>query len=233
MGEHQFRGRRSISYRQAINILSTIITPLANLIALYLGYASVGTTLVGIIIQVLMLPIYAIYCAKQLSLHPKFTKMPKQLITEILGFSLYVFIGSIVDMLFCATDKDILGMQTSTAAIAIYNIGVTFNSLFTSLSTSISVVLQPKVAMMVRQDASKAELSSVFIRVGRLQYALISLPLTGFIVFGQAFLCKWADTEYSGSYWIALVTLMPLTVPLIQNTGVSIVMAQNNPMPFH
>lgn len=214
-------------YRQAINILSTIVTPLANLIALYLGYASVGITLVGTIIQVLMLPIYAIYCAKQLGLHPKFTKMPKQLITEILGFSLYVFIGSIVDMLFWATDKVILGMQTSTTVIAIYNIGVTFNSLFTSLSTSISVVLQPKVAMMIRQDAPKAELSSVFIRVGRLQYALISLPLTGFIVFGQAFLCKWAGTEYSESYWIALVTLVPLTVPLIQNTGVSIVMAQN------
>lgn len=38
---------------------------------------------------------------------------------------------------------------------------------------------------------------------------------------------KWAGNNYSDSYWIALVTLIPLTVPLIQNTGISIVMAQN------
>ena len=214
-------------YRQAINILSTVAAPIANLIALYLGYASVGMSLAGTILQVVMLPLYTVYCSKQLGLHPKFKKMPKQLIVEILGFSLYVFIGSIVDMLFWATDKVILGMEASTAAIAIYNIGVTFNSMFTNLSTAVSGVLQPKVTIMVKQNVSNTELSSVFIRVGRLQYALISLALSGFIVFGQAFLHKWAGNDYSNSYWIALVTLIPLTVPLIQNTGISIVMAQN------
>ena len=214
-------------YRQAINIFSTVAAPVANLVALYLGYASVGMTLAGTLMQVVMLPLYAVYCVKQLGLHPKFRKMPGRLITEILGFSLYVFIGSIVDMLFWATDKVILGMEASTAAIAVYNVGVTFNSMFTNLSTAVSGVLQPKVTIMVKQDAPKSELSAVFIRVGRLQYALISLALSGFVVFGQAFLRKWAGNNYSDSYWIALVTLIPLTIPLIQNTGISIVMAQN------
>lgn len=214
-------------YRQAINIFSNVAAPIANLVALYLGYASIGMTLAGTFMQILMLPLYTAYCAKQLGLHPKFKRMPGNLITEILGFSLYVFIGSIVDMLFWATDKVILGMEASTAAIAVYNIGVTFNSMFTNLSTAVSGVLQPKVTIMVKQNTPKSELSAVFIKVGRLQYALISLALSGFIVFGQAFLRKWAGNDYSDSYWIALVTLIPLTVPLIQNTGISIVMAQN------
>lgn len=214
-------------YRQAINIFSTVAAPVVNLVALYLGYASIGMTLAGTIMQVVMLPLYTIYCSKQLGLHPRFTKMPGNLITEILGFSLYVFIGSIVDMLFWATDKVILGMEASTAAIAIYNIGVTFNSMFTNLSTAVSGVLQPKVTIMIKQEAPESELSAVFVRVGRLQYALISLALSGFIVFGRAFLRKWAGDDYTESYWIALVTLIPLTVPLIQNTGISIVMAQN------
>ena len=54
-------------------------------------------------------------------------------------------------MLFWATDKVILGMEASTAAIAVYNIGVTFNSMFTNLSTAVSGVLQPKVTIMVKQ----------------------------------------------------------------------------------
>ena len=72
-------------------------------------------------------------------------------------------------MLFWATDKVILGMEASTAAIAVYNVGVTFNSMFTNLSTAVSGVLQPKVTIMVKQNAPKSELSAVFIRVGRLQ----------------------------------------------------------------
>ena len=149
------------------------------------------------------------------------------LLSEVLGFSLYVFIGSIVDMLFWATDKVILGMEASTTALAVYNIGVTFNAMFTQLSTAVSGVLQPKMTIMVKQERSIEELSAVFIRVGRLQYCLLSLVLSGFIVFGQAFLRRWAGNDYADSYWIALVTMIPLMVPLIQNTGISIVMAQN------
>lgn len=214
-------------YRQAVNILSTVAAPIFNLVALFLGYASIGMTLAGTALQVAMLPLNIGYCVKKLGLRPRFRRMPMDLLSEVLGFSLYVFIGSIVDMLFWATDKVILGMEASTAAIAVYNIGVTFNTMFTNLSTAVSGVLQPKMTIMVKQNRPVEELSAVFIRVGRLQYCMLSLVLSGFVVFGQAFLRIWAGNDYVDSYWIALVTMIPLMVPLIQNTGISIVMAQN------
>lgn len=214
-------------YRQAVNILSTVAAPCCNLIALYLGFGSIGLSVVTTILQFAMLPLNAIYCFKVLHIHPRFSRLPMQLIKELVRFSAFVFLGSVVDMLFWATDKVILGMLASTTAVAIYNVGASFNSMMTNLSTAFSGVLTPKVTVMVTKDATPSQLTELFIRVGRLQYYLIALALSGFIVFGKPFLVLWAGVEYESAYYIALVTLIPLSVPLIQNTGLSIVTAQN------
>jgi O-antigen/teichoic acid export membrane protein len=145
----------------------------------------------------------------------------------MLGFSVFVFIGSIVDMLFWATDKVILGMLSGSVAVAIYNVGGTFNNMVMNLSTSISGVLTPRVTGMVVKDASKDELTNLFIRVGRLQFIVIALIVSGFTAFGQAFITLWAGKDYHDAYWVAILTMFPLCVPLIQNIGLTIVTAQN------
>lgn len=130
-------------------------------------------------------------------------------------------------MLFWSTDKVILGMLASSTAIAVYNIGGTFNNMVISLSTSISGVLTPKITGMVATDVSKEQFTELFIRIGRLQYFVIALIISGFSVFGQSFIQLWAGSEYADAYWIAILTMFPLCIPLIENTGLSIVIAQN------
>ena len=85
----------------------------------------------------------------------------------------------------------------------------------------------PKITGMVVKEAKGEELTELFIRVGRLQYIIIALVVSGFTVFGRSFIILWAGSEYINAYWIAILTLFPLCIPLIQNTGVSIVVAQN------
>lgn len=214
-------------FRKLVDMLATVAAPIANLIALYLGFASIGMAVTSTAIQFLMLPLNAYYCLKVLHIKPHFVQLPRNLIREMLGFSAFVFIGQIVDMLFWATDKIILGMLASSTAVAVYNIGCTFNGMVTSLSASISGVLTPKVTAMVITNSQKKELSDLFIRVGRIQYLIIALIVSGFAVFGQSFVLLWAGENFVKSYWIALLTMIPLTVPLIQNTGLSIITAQN------
>ena len=215
------------TFRKLVDMLATVVAPIANLIALYLGFASVGMAVAATIVQSVMFPLNTAYCSKKLHLRPIIAKMPKCLIKEMLGFSLFIFIGSIVDMLFWSTDKIILGMLSGSVAVAIYNVGGTFNSMVMNLSTSISGVLMPRVTGMVIKDASKEELTALFIRVGRLQYIVIALIVSGFTVFGQSFISLWAGDGYINAYWIAILTMFPLCIPLIQNTGLTIVTAQN------
>lgn len=214
-------------FRKLVDMFSTIIAPLANLIALYLGYASVGMALVSTIIQFLMLPISVHYCFRCLKIRPRFSQLPAKMVKEMLGFSSFIFIGSIVDMLFWSTDKVILGMLASSSSVAIYNIGATFNNMVMNVSSSLSGVLMPRVTGMIVKNHNIKILTDLFIKVGRLQFILVALIVSGFALFGQPFIILWAGEEYRAAYWVAILTMFPLCIPLIQSTGHSIVVAQN------
>ena len=214
-------------FRKLVDIASTVAAPIANLIALCMGFASVGMAVAATVVQLLLAPISVGYCFRELKLRPRFARLPGGLIREMLGFSVFVFIATLVDMLFWATDKVILGMLASTVAVAVYNVGGTFNSIVMQLSTSISGVLVPRITGMVITDAPRQEWSNLFIRVGRLQFLIIGLIVSDFSVFGRVFIKLWAGPEYADAFWVAVLTMFPMCIPLIQNTGLSIVVAQN------
>lgn len=155
-------------FRKIVDMLSTIVVPIFNIFALYLGFGSVGMALVSTVIQFLILPINVIYCFKVLDTKPYFKNIPFYFVKEIGKFSFFVFLGSIVDMLFWATDKVLLGSMMGTVAVAIYNVGGTFNSMITNLSSSISGVLVPRVTTMVVTGEDKDNWTELFIKIGRL-----------------------------------------------------------------
>ena len=214
-------------FRNLLAIVFTVLCPIANLIALWLGYKSVGMAAAGLLIQFISLPWNIIYCRRKLRVKPKYGKMPSGIIREMFAVSFYNLIGTLVNMLFWATDKVILGMLASSIAVAVYNVGATFCSMLDNISLSISGVLTPKVTGMVVKQASGEELTELFIRVGRLQFIIVGLAASGFVVFGQSFIRLWVGDEYSSAYIIALLVMLPSCIPLIQNTGTTILVAQN------
>ena len=212
---------------KTINLITTIALPVANLIALYLGYASVGMAVAGTLVQALMLPVDVWYCCKVIKIRPRFAKLPKAFIKELIKFSAFIFMGSLVDMLFWSTDKVILGMLASSMAVAVYNVGGTFNNIVQQLATSITGVLIPRINSLVVQENSEKKLTELFIRVGRIQYLVLALVISGFTVFGMPFIKLWVGNDYSAAYWIAILTMFPLCIPLIQNIGFNILIAEN------
>ena len=53
------------------------------------------------------------------------------------------------------------------------------------------------------------------------------MVLSGFIVVGQYFINVWAGIDYNNAYYVALLLIIPVTVPLIQNLGIEIQRAKN------
>lgn len=214
-------------FRNLLNILSTIIGPAANLIALFLGYKSIGMAFAGVAVQLLFLPWNIWYCRSKLQLRPIFCRLPKGFIFEIINVSFFHFLSSIVEMLFWATDKVILGMLASSVAVAIYNIGATFHNMVVNLSSAIASVLMPKITKMVYTKATNKELTDLFIKVGRIEFIIVTLFITGYTVFGRQFISLWVGDSYSEAYAVALITMYPICIPLIQNVGLNIVIARN------
>jgi len=52
------------------------------------------------------------------------------------------------------------------------------------------------------------------------------LIVVGFFIFGQQFITLWAGADYSESYWVTLIFFTTLICPLIQNLGITILLAR-------
>lgn len=214
-------------FGRTIDIISTILTPILNLCVLFMGLGSIGMAAVGTTLQVVYLFIYILYSQRKLDLKPSFSRKSVHLIKELWRFSMFIFLSTIVDMLYWVTDKVLIGALIGSAAVAVYNVGGTFTTMLQSMSGAISGVFTPRVTTMVVTNSGDEDLSTLLIRIGRLQYIIVSLFLSGYIVFGKVFIHYWAGDGYRGAYYIALLTMIPLAIPLIQNIAYNIIVAQN------
>lgn len=214
-------------FNRVTGVLSSIAAPCLNLAMLHCGFASVGLVLSSTLLNLISYAIYMIFCFNMLHIIPSFKKCEPGLLKEIFVFSFFAFLGGIVDILYWSTDKLIIGCAIGPVAVAVYGIGATFNGYITNLSTAISGILLPKITVILTKDTPQKELTELFIKVGRLQFIVISFIVSAFIVFGRQFIMLWAGEGYCESYAVALFTMIPVTIPLIQNTGLNILMAMN------
>ena len=214
-------------FNKLVSIGETILLPVLNLLILMAGRGTVGMALIGLLFQIMNGIIYSVYNVKVLGIYPVFQKMPVGILGELAAFCAFIFLSSLVDMLYWATDKVLIGAVIGSAAVAVYNVGGTFTSMLQSMAHAISSVFAPRVNMMVGKNNAPGEISALLIRVGRLQYLVVSLLLSGYIVFGQAFIKLWAGADYADAYYVGLMTMIPLAVPLIQNIAFTTIVAQN------
>lgn len=216
-------------FLQCMNIITTCIGPILNLIVMFAGFASIGMAVSSLTLGIIIRYVYLFYVRHTLKIKARYKKLPTNLIKEILTFSFWIFISNVVGQLYNATDTVMIGTvpTLATAGTAVYNVGVTFNNMVFSLTTGISNLLSPKTNKMVFSGSSNKELTNLAIKVGRLQGYIFALVVTGFIAFGPPFIYYYAGEDYSDAYWVAIFMMIPNMIPLVQSVCLSIVIAKN------
>ena len=216
-------------FLQIVNIITTVLTPVVNLIVLFLGFKSIGMVVSSFALTIVVRIIYIIYVKASIGIKPRYKNMPTYLVKELLIFSFWVFVSNVVNQLYNATDTVIIGAvpALATIGVAIYNVGATFTNMMQSFTTGINSVLTPKINTMVFTGSSNTELTDMVIRFGRLQAYIVALVCSGFIAFGQQFIKLWAGSDYSEAYWVCLATMVPVCIPLVQSVALNIIVAQN------
>lgn len=196
-------------------------------ILLSLGYKAIAIVVVDAILNLLMLVLSMMYVFIKLKVKIKLHYFNLKLYQEILSYSFWIFISVIVDQLYWRIGQLILGIYASTTDVAIFAIGIMLGQYFMNFSTAISGVFLPRVTKMVTKDASNEELTDIMIRVGRIQFIVLGLILSGFILVGNDFLYLWLGDNYSDSWKIGLVVMIPLMFVLTQTIGITILQAKN------
>ncbi len=214
-------------FLKAVEFLRALFNPFLALPLLILGYGSVGMVAVTSFLTVTSFLCNVFYSRKKLHMRFAFRHLEFGLFREMGVFTFYIFINMVVDQINWSVDKFLLGRIMGTTAVAVYGVAGQLNTLYQSLSLAISSVFTPRVNRLVFQERNNDQLNLLFARVGRIQFIVLALVLSGFLVFGREFIRLWAGDGYDEAYAIALLLMGPVTVPLIQNLGIEIQRAKN------
>lgn len=214
-------------FAKGLNIARLVLNTAVMIALLSFGYKAVAMVVVQTIFNIATLIINFLYCKYRLKIKIILGKIRWELLREVAIYSFWIFINIIIDRIYWSTGQFVLGAKVGTAAVAIFAVAIQLQQMYMAFSTAISGVFLPKVTAMVARGAHNKEISDIFIRVGRIQYIIISLLLYGFMVFGRAFIELWAGEEYSEAFVVTLLFFIGLTIPLIQNMGITILEARN------
>lgn len=210
-----------------VNIIQILLKPIIMIPLLLCGYKSIAMVIVLTVVNIICLGLNTIVCIKKVKVKLKFKKFDVKLLKEIFAYSFFIFLNQVIDRVNWSLDQFVLGAVAGTVATAVYSVASQLNSMYMNFSTAISGVMLPKVTKMEDDKANNKEFSDVFISTGRIQYILMALIITGFVIFGKTFINWWAGEGYSNTYIIACILMIPMTIPLIQNIGLSILQAKN------
>ncbi len=214
-------------FQKLLIIIQNICSPFLSLPLLIMGYGSIGMVSVTSFITILGVLANIYFCLRKLHMRFIFTNLKLSLLKEMWIFTFFIFLNQIIDQVNWNVDKFLLGRYIGTSAVAVYGIGGQINSLYIQVSSSISNVFMPQVNKIVAESNDNRKLSDLFAKVGRIQFLVIMLVVTGFIFFGKAFIVMWAGSAYKESYLVTLFLIIPITIPLMQNIGIEIQRAKN------
>lgn len=214
-------------FLRVFNIISVLLKPVIALPFLFMGYGAVTLVVTATIVNIACLLTNVYYCFKYLDIHFRKGHFEKAFLYEISGYAFFIFLNAIMDKIYWGTGQFILGIVSGTIQVAIYAIAMQFMNMYMQFSNAISGVLLPKVTMMVANGATGKDLTSLMIKIGRLQYIVIGYILVMFFLVGKEFIYLWAGENYLSAYPMILILMVGLLIALVQNAGIAILQAMN------
>ena len=213
-------------FSKIAQLVKHILNPLLMVIILINGYRSIGMMIGFLVLNIVFLIVEAIYFFTRIKVRIRFA-INFKVLKEISVYSFFIFLDLIVDRINWSTDQLLLGIIKGPANVSRYAIASNINTNYRLIASAISGVFLAEITGMVERGESTKLLSDRFIKVGRIQWIVLSLVLSGFIIYGRPFVRMWAGANYEESYYIAIILIAPVTIPLIQTIALTILRAKN------
>lgn len=219
-------------FLKLLGMIKTVLSPFVNIPLLLMGFGSVGLVIASLVLALITDILYFIYVRFKLHNRFYFKHFDHDLFKSLFAFTFFIALNMIVDQINNNVDKVLLGRFVGTSAVAIYAVGLSLHSYYTTISLSISGVFTPRIYLIYNKYIDNRttrlrELSNLFIKVGRLQFLILMLFNSGIIFFGKSFISFWVGDGYIESYYVAVLLNIPSTITLSQNMGIQIQRAEN------
>ena len=213
-------------FGKLVDIIGAVLAPVITLPFLLNGFDCTSIIAVRLGVSILVLLLCAFFCKNQLNITFKYEKQDKKLIANIVQFVGFILIQSITDQLNWQIDKFILARTHGSSEIALYSIGGTLNHYYLLIGAAVSGVFIAKINRLVASD-DKGSLNNMYRKTCKVFTYLIGYITLAYIIFGRAFILRWAGKSYEASYTIGWMLMTPVSWVLINGLAKDIARAQN------
>ncbi|WP_074406535.1 MULTISPECIES: oligosaccharide flippase family protein [Aquimarina] len=233
------KGYEAFVFPESVSVIRYLLRSVTVVAVLFLGGRAISLVIVDSVFNILTISVSAYYVIKKLNVRFKLHKLSKAFIKQILKYSSWIFVFSIVGMLQWKSGSWVLGAMSVPKVLGIYGIGIALGTYYGAFSTAISSVFLPRATQMTVRNATGEELTDMMIKLGRLSFIVLMYVLSAFILYGEQFINLWVgggeletDGKYNTQecreiYSIALIIMIGYTLPLLQAFGNSILEAKN------
>ena len=115
----------------------------------------------------------------------------------------------------------------NTAIVAVYAVGSQIYTNYMYAGITVASVFFPRVSKLYQEENSTQKISQLFIKVGRIAFLMCFVVLSGFVIFGKEFITLWVGPVYEPAYAMAIVVMVPFTIDIVQNLGLTILQVMN------
>ncbi len=214
------------TYQKGLNLIKTISGPILSIAVLANGGRSIALLLIGLMWTLIVGVLNIIYCFLKLHTKIKFEKVDNKLMKEIVKYAFFIFLSMVGYQIYWNTDQFIIGKVMGAVPIAIYAMGMNFNTYFMAFSDFASSIFLPRFTKKVQNNDLDIVMDDL-ISVSKLQLYICGLIYTGFVIFGKSFITMWVGKGYDQSYFIALVVMTPQIISIIQSLFATLLQSLN------
>ncbi len=192
---------------------------------------AIAIVLISLAIEVTIITLELLYLRLKLHHRIKLYRWDFALFKESLGYTLLLFIQSIIIQFNGNVDNVVIGAVIGTAAVTVYSFAIQLFNMYEQCATAVSGVLLPTVIKQLHEDDSPKSMEDMTVRYGRVQWMLLGAALFGFLCLGQEFFRLWLGGRLGEAvedcWYLALILMIPVTFPLIVNVFLAILKAKN------
>lgn len=207
-------------YKQKFIILysvafaQTVLQSVLSIVALKIGYDVVVVALIHFsvaLISTFSLSLVSKFFLKQnISFKPNSSEdriYRKKLMIEIIVFSSFVLLNTIVDTINKTLDKTILGFYNSNS-VSIYQLAYSIPAYMISFTSVISILFNQQVNAVFFSENGISKMNALFLKVSKYQTIFTLLLVGGFITCGKEFVNLWLGDGYYNVYVFASIFMI-------------------------
>lgn len=158
-------------------------------------------------------------------LRVNFKASGKENYKKLFSFTVWTTIINIMQRFTHSFAPSVLGITSGALEIGLYAPAVTLEGYFYTLGMAINGMFLPRVSRFIA-DKEENKILDLMVKVGRYQSVVLGLVYIGFLCIGKEFMQLWMGEEYTKSYYLALIILLPTLISATQQIAKTTVIAK-------